>query len=468
MTAKNTTGDPKVAGGSGADEDRTHNLLNAIQALSQLSYRPKWEDGKYSVGLRADGHPRRFRGLGDRRARGPDPEPGESSPIPPGTDRPGVSFAPLASGPVGGRAEGLPGPIGIAPTDLPTGSTPMSFGPQIALYTALIVAASLLGGMLPAILRLGHRGLQLSLSFVAGVMLGVALFHLLPHAVMIAAEAGGKASHSTLDPVMLAAVVGFATLFLLERFFHFHQHEPVETPEAECHDCGGHHHDHRKAEAATRATAKPSVGVTGGPARLGWVGAIFGLGVHSLLEGVALAASLLAASEACHEPGHDHAAHADALAWAGLATFLVIVLHKPFDAMTLTALMRHAGKSRKAIVIANLLLAALVPAGIGLFLAGVAGRADTVTVTTLALAFSAGMFLCIASSDLLPELQFHRHDRIKLSLSLLAGIGLAFTIARFEAAAHEAAHAHDHGPAPAGDAAHDHSHDHSHDHAHPH
>ena len=76
----------------------------------------------------------------------------------------------------------------------------MTFGPQIALYTVLIVAASLLGGMLPAILRLGHRGLQLSLSFVAGVMLGVALFHLLPHAVMIAAEAGGAASHSTLDP----------------------------------------------------------------------------------------------------------------------------------------------------------------------------------------------------------------------------------------------------------------------------
>ena len=344
----------------------------------------------------------------------------------------------------------------------------MTFGPQIALYTVLIVAASLVGGMLPAILRLGHRGLQLSLSFVAGVMLGVALFHLLPHAVMIAAEAGGAASHSTLDPVMLATVVGFAALFLLERFFHFHHHEPVETPEAECDDCGGHHHDHRKAEAAVKPAAKATVGATGGPARLGWIGAILGLGVHSLLEGVALAASLLAASEACHEPGHDHAAHADALAWAGLATFLVIVLHKPFDAMTLTALMRHAGKSRKAIIVANLLLAALVPAGIGLFLAGVAGRADTVTVTTLALAFSAGMFLCIASSDLLPELQFHRHDRIKLSLSLLAGVGLAFAIARFEAAAHEAAHAHDHGPAPAADSGHDHSHDHSHDHAHPH
>ena len=129
--------------------------------------------------------------------------------------------------------------------------------------------------------------------------------------------------------------------------------------------------------------------------------------------------------------------------------------------MTLTALMRHAGKSRKAIVIANIVLALLVPAGIGLFLVGVAGRGDALGLTALALAFSAGMFLCIASSDLLPELQFHRHDRVKLSLSLFAGLGLAFAIARFEAAAHEAAHAHDHSHDHG-----DHGHDHSHDHAH--
>ena len=42
----------------------------------------------------------------------------------------------------------------------------------------------------------------------------------------------------------------------------------------------------------------------------------------------------------------------------------------------------------------------------------------------VALAFSAGTFLCIALSDLLPELQFHSHDRLKLSLALLAGFGL--------------------------------------------
>ena len=44
--------------------------------------------------------------------------------------------------------------------------------------------------------------------------------------------------------------------------------------------------------------------------------------------------------------------------------------------------------------------------------------------TAIALAFSAGTFLCIALSDLLPELQFHSHDRLPLSAALLTGFAL--------------------------------------------
>ena len=50
-----------------------------------------------------------------------------------------------------------------------------------------------------------------------------------------------------------------------------------------------------------------------------------------------------------------------------------------------------------------------------------------------ALAFCAGSFLCIASSDLLPELQFHSHDRFKLSVALLAGLSVAILIGQLEA-----------------------------------
>jgi zinc and cadmium transporter len=49
-----------------------------------------------------------------------------------------------------------------------------------------------------------------------------------------------------------------------------------------------------------------------------------------------------------------------------------------------------------------------------------------------ALAFSAGVFLCISLSDLLPEVHFHSHDKGKLTLSFLLGIGLAFALGYVE------------------------------------
>ena len=44
--------------------------------------------------------------------------------------------------------------------------------------------------------------------------------------------------------------------------------------------------------------------------------------------------------------------------------------------------------------------------------------------------------MCIALSDLLPELQFHQHDRLKLSVALLLGVALAWGVTRLEAAGH--------------------------------
>ena len=52
----------------------------------------------------------------------------------------------------------------------------------LVLYSVAILFASLLGGWIPLWVRLTHRGMELAISFVAGMMLGVGVFHLLPHA----------------------------------------------------------------------------------------------------------------------------------------------------------------------------------------------------------------------------------------------------------------------------------------------
>lgn len=56
------------------------------------------------------------------------------------------------------------------------------------------------------------------------------------------------------------------------------------------------------------------------------------------------------------------------------------------------------------------------------------------TFVGCALGFSAGVFLCISLGDLLPEVQFHKHDRVVLSIALLLGVAAAYAIGFIEPA----------------------------------
>ena len=53
-------------------------------------------------------------------------------------------------------------------------------------------------------------------------------------------------------------------------------------------------------------------------------------------------------------------------------------------------------------------------------------------LTGAALSISAGTFLFIALSDLLPEVQFHKHDRLLLFSALVAGVVFMGLIALLE------------------------------------
>jgi zinc and cadmium transporter len=268
-------------------------------------------------------------------------------------------------------------------------------------------------------------------------MLGVGLLHLLPHALMERAAAvasrgghdhGHAATHAVIDPVIGWMLAGFLAMFFIERFFRFHHHDsPPDAGAAEDHEHGkAHEHGH---EPPARAGARH---------RLAWGGAAIGLTLHSLIDGVALAAAV--AAETGH--GHDRGA-----ALPGAAVVMAVLLHKPLDAMSLSALMAVGGRSRAARRLVNALFSLAVPVGVVLFHLGLRGAGEgSHDLVSAALAFSAGTFLCISLADLLPELQFHHHDRIKLSLALLAGLALAWLATLADPHRHDD---HDH----AGDAA---------------
>jgi zinc and cadmium transporter len=58
-------------------------------------------------------------------------------------------------------------------------------------------------------------------------------------------------------------------------------------------------------------------------------------------------------------------------------------------------------------------------------------------VLPAALGFSAGAFICIALADLLPEVQFHSHDRLKLTASFAVGLMIALALGVLEPHYHQ-------------------------------
>lgn len=99
-----------------------------------------------------------------------------------------------------------------------------------------------------------------------------------------------------------------------------------------------------------------------------------------------------------------------------------------------------------------------------MFVLGIGRFADAqATIVGCALAFSAGVFVCISLGDLLPEMEFHSHNRLRLTAALLVGTAAAYGIRYLEPA-----HVHSHDepkPAAADSGAAEHP---GHTHAHPH
>ena len=325
----------------------------------------------------------------------------------------------------------------------------------IVVYCSLLIAASLAGGWLPSLIRLTHTRMQLMMSLVGGLMMGVAVLHMLPHAVVENQYA--LSLGQSLDYAAWSCTLGLLVMFLTIRMFHVHQHGPVEAHKQE-HPyvtCG--HTDHQD---------RPARHVETGSHGVSWAGLFVGLGIHSVLDGVAVGASLLAGIQ-----------HGSAWGSIGIGTFLAVLLHKPLDALTITSVMAVGGWSTRAQGLVNAAFSLICPAGLLLTYVGVQRMGPWQhTAVGCALGFSAGVFLCIALADILPEIQFHRHDRVKLTSALLAGVVLALAIGLFEPD-----HAHGHVPredargdtlghdipahAPESppvdrDAAHDHDHDH--------
>lgn len=296
----------------------------------------------------------------------------------------------------------------------------------IIIYCSLLIVASLAGGWLPSLMHLTHTRMQLMMSLVGGLMLGVALLHLLPHAVV---------QSNSLDYAVWSCMLGLLVMFLTIRVFHVHQHGPPDAPALKEHhgQCGHAHHD----------CEHPASHAEVDPRRLSWIGLFVGLAIHSVLDGVAVGASVVAAVQ-----------HGAAWGLLGIGTFLAVWMHKPLDSLSIISVMAVGHWGTRSQITVNLIFSLICPAGAVLTYFGVQGLGAWQHLAVgCALGLSAGVFLCISLADILPEIQFHRHDRAILTSALLIGVALAFVIGLFEPE-----HAHERSPLDSSDP-HVHQHD---------
>ena len=267
----------------------------------------------------------------------------------------------------------------------------------LASYSAAIFTVALLGGTFSAIITLTHTRTQLVMSFVAGFLLGVALYHLFLHS--LEDIPGPRASELAVG----CAVLGVILTIVLLRLFRFHQHD-FSDEAAEMYEPA-------HAHGGMAPNPRSVLGVT------------LGLGLHAVTEGIALGASMRVGL-----------IRDEGTILAGLGVFLAIMMHKPLDAYSIIGLMRVSGYGNRACMLTNVGFALLCPLITVLTFLGVGilSQLNELHVVGYVMAFAAGVFLCISLSDLLPEIQFHTHDRGVLALAFLIGIGLAYALFYFE------------------------------------
>lgn len=241
---------------------------------------------------------------------------------------------------------------------------------QYALGSVLLVSlVSLMGAFTLSLSRnFLKRILFFLVSFAVGSLLGGAFIHLLPEAFA-----------SDLDPmsVSLSVLGGIILFFVLEKFFRW-RHCHHETTDDHVH---------------------PVVPMN-----------IFGDAMHNLIDGV-----LIGVSYSVSIP-------------LGMATTVAVFLHEIPQEIGDFGILIHGGLTVKKALMFN--FASALTSVIGVVLALMIGSAMDETMLYF-IPLTAGGFIYIAGSDLIPEL--HHNTDVKISilqlLALLGGIAIMFGLA---------------------------------------
>lgn len=236
---------------------------------------------------------------------------------------------------------------------------------NILLFTFIGSIGALIGGFI----LLSHEKFTLKIShflasFAAGVLLGTAFFDLLPEALHEGEEKG-------ID-VLFWTLVGIVIFFLVERFIHWF-----------------HHHDEFHKDTKESKSTLPLI--------------IIGDTMHNFIDGVVIAATFMVNTQ------------------VGIVTALAVFAHEVPQEIGDFGLMLHKGLSRKKIILTNVMSAAV--SFIGALMTYLLGNILEGYIPIL-LAITAGLFIYISASDLIPEIHYEKRKGFAFIESLLLVIGI--------------------------------------------
>ncbi|EKD90928.1 MAG: divalent heavy-metal cations transporter [uncultured bacterium] len=241
----------------------------------------------------------------------------------------------------------------------------MSTLEYIIVFTLIGSVGSLWGGfLLLSREKLAQKISHLLASFAAGTLLGAAFLDLLPEASEMAGEGIN---------VFLWTLVGMLSFFILERFIHFF-----------------HHHEQMHKDLQTKSTL-PLI--------------IFSDTIHNFIDGVVIGATFLVSIP------------------LGIVTTLAVAAHEVPQEIGDFGLLLHRGLSKGKVILVNV-LSALISL-VGALLAYFAGEA-ILEVISIPLALTAGFFIYIAASDLIPEIHFEEKKGLAFLESVILLIGVLF------------------------------------------
>lgn len=239
---------------------------------------------------------------------------------------------------------------------------------QILFWTTVGSVASLGGGILLALRKkaFSHEQSLLLISFAAGVLLSTAFFDLLPEAI---GQIGQVGPISQIWGWILGGVI---FLFLLEKFLWYHHHDEE-------------HEGHKRTPILI------TVGDT----------------VHNFIDGVVIAGTFMAAPA------------------TGIVTALAVAAHEIPHEMADFGVLLTRGWARKKVIIVNLVSAGFSLVG-AMAMYALGHRIQG--LLPILLSFSAGMFIYLACSDLIPELHHGHKERMADSIWQLAVFGAGIVI----------------------------------------